>query len=84
MMMLVDTAAYLVVLSAVGLEALAVTTHLSIDFLRKPPADSLLDAHAELLKLGRRLAVATVRVEAERAVVAHASVTYSRPSAEPG
>ena len=84
LMMLADTAAYLAVLATVGLEALAVTTHLSIDFLRKAPADSEVEARAELVKLGRRLAVAAVRVSAGDQLVATASVTYSRPRPEPG
>lgn len=84
LMMLADTAAYLAILATVGLEALAVTTHLSIDFLRKTPADSEVEARAELVKLGRRLAVAAVRVSAGDQLVATASVTYSRPRPESG
>jgi uncharacterized protein (TIGR00369 family) len=79
MMMLADTAAYVALLASVGLEALAVTTHLSIDFLRKPPAGAEVEARAEIVKLGRRLVVASVRIVTDEALVATASVTYSRP-----
>lgn len=82
LMMLADTSAYLAILATVGLEALAVTTHLSIDFLRKPKGGSELEAHAEIVKQGRRLVVASVRSFADDALVAIASVTYSRP--DPG
>lgn len=78
-MMLADSVAYVAVLASVGLEALAVTTSLSIDFLRKPAADSELVATAEVVKLGRRLVVSQVRIEAGEDIVATASVTYSRP-----
>lgn len=73
-----DTAMYLLVLAHIGPQALAVTTHLSIDFLRRPsPGDVL--AKARLLKLGRRLAVGAVELEVEGALVAHATLTYSLP-----
>ena len=79
LMMLADTSAYVAILASVGLEALAVTTHLSIDFLRKPPASSEATAASEIVKLGRRLVVVSVRVQAGEDLVATASVTYSRP-----
>ncbi|MEO1227864.1 MAG: PaaI family thioesterase [Myxococcota bacterium] len=83
MMALADHVAYLAVLAAVGLEALAVTTHLSIDFLRKPPAGTALVAEAEIVKLGKSLVVVQVQLQAGPFRVAVASVTYSRPPGRP-
>lgn len=87
LMDLADAAAYAAILSRIGPVALAVTTHLSIDFLRKPASDRDVLAEARLLKLGKRLAVVSVRMRSEGggdgddddALVAHASVTYSIP-----
>lgn len=87
LMMLVDAAAWAVILSRAGPEALSVTTSLHIDFLRRPPMADML-ADATLLKLGRRLAVAEVgvRTDGRQELVAKAQVTYSMPPApaEPG
>lgn len=79
LMTLADTAAWVAVLSRIGPVALAVTTSLHIDFLRRPsPADVVADAR--LLKLGRRLAVAEVDLRAGGPeLVARAAVTYSIP-----
>ena len=80
LMTLTDTAMYLALLAAIGPVSLAVTTSLNINFLRKPaPADLL--AHAELLKLGKRLAVGQVTIYSDGVAdpVAHATVTYSIP-----
>ena len=82
LMTLADTAMYLAVVAAIGPVALAVTTSLQIDFLRKPGPAAVV-ASAELLKLGSRLAVGDVRLhtEGEPDPVARASVTYSIPPA---
>jgi uncharacterized protein (TIGR00369 family) len=64
MMALGDFAMYLAVLSAVGWVPLAVTTNLTINFLRKPPARDLI-AQARLLKLGKKLAVGEVAIHAD-------------------
>ena len=80
MMTLADLAMYACVLSRIGPVALAVTTALSINFLRKPePADLLGDCR--LLKLGRSLAVGevTIRSDGAEAPCAHAVLTYSIP-----
>lgn len=79
-MMLCDTAMYLMTLAQIGPQALAVTTNLNINFLRKPaPAD--MTAEGKLLKLGKRLAVGEVTLysEGEDEPVAHATLTYSIP-----
>ena len=67
--------------------ALAVTSNLDINFLRKTPR-ARLTARAELLKLGRRLALTDVRIstDAHDDLVAQATVTYAIPAGgcEPG
>lgn len=81
LMLLADTATYLVILSRVGPVALAVTSSLEMHFLRKPPPGTLL-VEARLLKLGRSLAVAVVEIrsDGEADPVAHATVTYAIPA----
>jgi acyl-coenzyme A thioesterase PaaI-like protein len=79
MMGLADAAAWLATLSRIGLVALTVTSSLTINFLRKPPLDRDLYAHAELLKLGRRLSVTDVRLISGDDLVAQATVTYAIP-----
>ena len=80
LMALADSTAWLAVLAQIGPVALAVTTSLHIDFLRKP---DLVDVVAEgrLLKLGRSLAVVDVamRSDGRDDLVAKAQVTYSIP-----
>jgi len=81
MMSLADFAMYVAVLSAVGWVPLAVTTNLSINFLKKPAPRDLL-AEARLIKLGKRLAVGEIgiRSEGDDDLVAHATSTYSIPA----
>lgn len=83
MFSLADVAAYVATMAFVGREALAVTTHCSIDFMRKPAAGVDLLAHARVLKLGRALSVTDVLLYSEGMdePVAHASLTYSIPPA---
>ena len=80
MMTLADFAPYVAILASIGWVPLAVTTNLTINFLKKPAQRDLL-AEARLLKLGKRLAVAEVaiRSEGEDELVAHATATYSIP-----
>jgi uncharacterized protein (TIGR00369 family) len=80
MMGLADTVMYALVLSAIGKVPLAVTTNLSINFLRKPELKPLI-AEARMLKLGKALAVGDVIIRSEDSedAVAHAVVTYSIP-----
>lgn len=81
MMGLADHAMYAAVLAHIGKVALAVTTNLNINFMRKPGPGDLI-AEARLLKLGRRLAVGDVTLLGEGesdAPAAHAQVTYSIP-----
>ncbi len=80
MMALGDFAMYLAVLSAIGWVPLAVTTNLTINFLRKPAPGDLV-AEARLLKLGKQLAVGEVAIRDARSedIVAHVTSTYSIP-----
>lgn len=80
LMALADMAMYVVVLAMIGEVALAVTTNLTINFMRRPgPVDVL--AEARLLKLGKRLAVGDVAMysDGDPEMVAHATLTYSIP-----
>jgi uncharacterized protein (TIGR00369 family) len=80
LMALADCAAWLAVVGQIGPVALAVTTSLHIDFLRKP---ALVDVVAvgTVLKLGSRLGVVDVALHsvADDALVAKSQVTYSIP-----
>ena len=80
MMALADFAVYVAVLAAVGWVPLAVTTNLTINFLKKPAPRDLL-AEVRLIKLGKRLAVGEVALysDGESEMVAHATGTYSIP-----
>jgi len=82
MMALADFAMYVAVLASIGWVPLAVTTNLTINFLKKPAARDLL-AEVRLIKLGRRLAVGEIgiRSDGEDELVAHATSTYSIPPA---
>jgi uncharacterized protein (TIGR00369 family) len=80
-MALVDLAAYAVVLAHIGPVAMAVTSALSINFLRGCPVAPLF-ASASLIKLGRRLAVTDVRLwqaDQQDRPIAQSSVTYAIP-----
>ncbi|MDU8911555.1 PaaI family thioesterase [Aestuariicoccus sp. MJ-SS9] len=81
MFSLADVAAYVATMARIGREALTVTTHCSIDFMRKPEAGRDVLAEARVLKLGRSLSVTDVLLYSEggREPVAHASLTYAIP-----
>jgi uncharacterized protein (TIGR00369 family) len=82
LMALADCAMYVVLLSAIGPVALAVTTNLNINFLRKGAAGQDLQARARLQKLGKRLAVGEVNLLSGTSPdpIAHVTVTYSIPN----
>lgn len=83
MMATADTAAYVVVLSSIGIVPLAVTSNLNINFLRKPESGKALLARGTLLHLGRRSVLTEVNIYSEghlQKPVAHAVVTYAVPS----
>lgn len=81
MMSLADCAIYVAILREIGLVALAVTTSLNINFLKKPPAGRDLLGKCKLLKLGKSLAIGEVSIFSEGTAnpVAHAVGTYSIP-----
>ncbi|MAX74271.1 MAG: thioesterase [Nioella sp.] len=81
MFALADVGVYLAILAMIGPVALAVTTNISMDFMRKPAAGTDLIGDTRLLKLGRLLAVGDclIRSEGSEAPVARASLTYAIP-----
>jgi acyl-coenzyme A thioesterase PaaI-like protein len=81
---LADVALYAAVLSRIGPVELAVTTSMTINFLRKPAPRPVI-AEARLLQLGRRLAYGEVLLlsDGEADPVAHATGTYSIPPDRP-
>ena len=82
MMDLADCALYVAVLREIGIVALAVTTSLNINFLRKPVAGKDLLGVCKILKLGRSLAVGEVSIysEGDDEPVAHSVGTYAIPT----
>ena len=76
-----DFAVYAALLGELGDAALqAVTTSMTINFLRRPqPADLI--ARTRIIKLGRRLAVAEAEIytDGPTEMVAHATSTYALP-----
>lgn len=84
MMTLADAALYIAVLGEIGIVPLAVTTNLSINFLRKPTAGKDIIGVCKLLKLGKTLAVGEVNIysEGDDKPVAHAVGTYAIPRKE--
>ena len=81
MFALCDLSLYVAILAEIGRVKLAVTTNVSINFLRRPaPADLI--GRAKLMKLGKRLAVGEVSLysQGEDLMVAHATGTYSIPA----
>lgn len=81
LMWMVDCSFYLLILGQLGPVALAVTTNLNINFMRKPEAVDLI-GEGRLLKLGKTLAVGdfTIWSDGAKDPVAHATVTYAIPS----
>jgi acyl-coenzyme A thioesterase PaaI-like protein len=81
LMGLADVALYIAILGEIGIVPLTVTTSLTINFLRKPPADRAIVAVCKLMKLGKRLAVGEVWLysEGEPDAVAHVVGTYAIP-----
>lgn len=81
LMSVADVALYVAILNEIGIVPLAVTTSLSINFLRKPAADAAIIGVCKLLKKGVSLVVGEVSLysEGSEQVVAHAVGTYSIP-----
>jgi len=80
MMALADAAMYLLLLAQIGPVALAVTTNLNINFLRKPEVGDIV-AKGKLLKLGKTLAMGEISIFSDglEDPVAHVTTTYAIP-----
>ncbi|MEX0767455.1 MAG: PaaI family thioesterase [Microthrixaceae bacterium] len=83
LMAMADGVAYMALLSRIGPAALAVTSNLNINFLRRPRLVDLV-TEARPIKIGKNLAVIEVslfsdsgQLEDLQKPVAHATVTYS-------
>lgn len=76
-----DVALYVAILGEIGIVPLAVTTSLTINFLRKPSAKARIIGECKLMKVGRSLAVGEVSLYSEGSAepVAHVVGTYSIP-----
>ena len=81
LMTVADVALYVAILGEIGIVPLAVTTSLSINFMRKPPGDRAILGVCKLMKLGKSLAVGEVSLYSEGLPdpVAHVVGTYSIP-----
>jgi acyl-coenzyme A thioesterase PaaI-like protein len=81
LMTVADVALYVALLGEIGIVPLAVTTNLTINFLRKPAADKRIVGVCRLIKVGKVQAVGEVSLYSEGApeVVAHVVGTYSIP-----
>ncbi|MBW2940689.1 PaaI family thioesterase [Zhongshania aquimaris] len=76
-----DVGLYAAILGEIGIVALAVTTSLNINFLRKPSADKDIIGECKLIKVGRQLVIGEVSLysEGDDRMVAHAVGTYAIP-----
>ncbi|NQY86821.1 MAG: PaaI family thioesterase [Colwellia sp.] len=83
LMEMADVALYVAILNEIGLVALAVTTSLNINFLRKPSAEKDIIAKCKLIKVGKSLVIGEVSIYSEGLLepVAHAVGTYAIPPA---
>jgi acyl-coenzyme A thioesterase PaaI-like protein len=81
LMTVADVGLYVAILGTIGLVPLAVTTSLTINFLRKPSSRNPIVGVCRLIKVGRILIVGEVALYSDRNedMVAHAVGTYSIP-----
>ena len=81
LMTVADVALYVALLGEIGIVPLAMTTSLTINFLRKPSPHRSIVGVCKLMKVGRSLAVGYVDLysEGSHGLVAHAVGTYSIP-----
>jgi uncharacterized protein (TIGR00369 family) len=82
LMSLADAALYMAILGQIGLQAMAVTIELKMNFLRPAVGGDVL-ARAQALKVGQRIAYGDVRLfmaENQDRLIAHATCTYAMPS----
>jgi uncharacterized protein (TIGR00369 family) len=78
---LLDVAAYAVILAHIGPVEMAVTSTMSVNFLRACKAETMV-ADARILKLGRRIATVDARIwqQTEERLVAQATLGYAIPN----
>lgn len=81
LMKVADVALYVAILGELGMVALAVTTSLTINFLRKPTSDARIIGKSKLIKVGKTLVVGEVYLysEGKDEPVAHVVATYALP-----
>ncbi len=81
LMTVADVALYVAILGEIGIVPLAVTTSLSVNFMRKPAEDRDIIGICNLMKMGKSLAVGEVFLYSEgiEEPVAHVVGTYSIP-----
>jgi acyl-coenzyme A thioesterase PaaI-like protein len=81
LMAVADVALYVAILGTIGIVPLAVTTSLTINFLRKPSPHRPIVGVCQLIKVGRSLVVGEVALYSGRSeeMVAKAVGTYSIP-----
>lgn len=81
MFLVADCALYIGILGRIGVVPLAVTTNMTINFLRKPSADKDILGVCKLIKVGKLLAIGEVNIysEGDPEPVAHAVGTYAIP-----
>jgi acyl-coenzyme A thioesterase PaaI-like protein len=81
LMAVADVALYVAIQGEIGIVPMAVTTSLTINFLRRPEASKSIKAVCTLMKVGKSLAVGEVSLYSEGTTepVAHVVGTYSIP-----
>lgn len=81
LMAVADVALYVAILGEIGIVPLAVTTSLSINFLRRPSSSAAIIGICKLMKVGKSLAIGEVSLysEGSEEPVAHVVGTYSIP-----
>ncbi len=80
-----DLALYVAILGEIGMQPLAVTTNLNMNFLNKPVANKDLMGECRLIKVGKGLIMGDVFIysEGESQPVVHATGTYAIPPKRP-
>ena len=83
LMTVADVALYVALLGEIGIVPLAVTTSLTINFLRKPSSSASIIGVCKLIKVGKLLAVGEVSLYSQGSddPVAHVVGTYAIPPA---
>ena len=75
-MAIADSAAYVAIFTRIGITPMALTSNLNINFMR-PCIGNAVIAEAEILKLGRTLAVIAVDIRAEGSDIQPSAVAYN-------